>query len=175
MTGIPAPGQFAVTSTGGWAAKVIQFVTRSPVNHAILCVQVGATGAAYCVEAQPSGARDVMARVYPDAIWSDIDLTTRQQQIICATGKSFVGRPYGWLDCVAAGVDSLRIRWGWEWLPRSRWALKRLASMKTMDCSQLVAMAYAAAGLTLVDDELPCQVSPGDLLTVVQRQHATTT
>lgn len=171
MTGTPAPGQFAITSTGGWAARVIQWVTRSPVNHAILCVAVSATGRAYCVEAQPSGARDVMADRYPDAIWSSIALTPKQQKTICAAGKAFVGRPYGWLDCAAAGYDSLRTRWGWAWLPQWPWALRRLSSMKTMDCSQLVADAYALAGITLCEGELPCQVSPGDLLDVVRHPH----
>lgn len=159
-----APGQFAVTNTSGWVARVIQWVTHSAVNHAIICVH-GTGPDAQCIEARPHGAGWVKAGAYPHAIWSDWLLTSAERSTIVNWAAGADGTPYGWLDCIAAGLDSLHKRH--RWIPATVWAEKRLAKLRTMDCSQLVAMAYAAAGIQLCKGEQPYQVTPGDLYDVL--------
>lgn len=163
MTGTPAPGQFAVTHTNGWRAKAIQFVTRSDVNHALLCVYLTTDGDAQCIEARPKGAGWVKASKYPDARWSNVPLTPQQVKGITYWAKLADGTPYGWLDCAAAGIWSLKHRWGWTWIPESKWALERLADLHTLMCSQLVADAFAYVDDPIIPDEPPCVTSPGDL------------
>lgn len=160
MEGIPRPGQFAVTKTGGWGAKVIQVVTASKVNHALVCVS-GTGSDATCVEAEPKGARYTTAGMYPDAIWSDFDLTDQEIEDICSWAEAHIGAKYGWLDCVAAGFDTLHKRF-W-WFPEFLWVAKKLEKESTMDCSQLVTMDYTNAGLALCPGMYACQVSPQNL------------
>jgi hypothetical protein len=157
-----AKGQFACTSTSGWKSRVIQIVTASEVNHAIICVNDNGT----CMEAQPSGAKETHASNYPNAIWSDWNLTEEQADMIANWAIYHKGTPYGWLDCVAAGWNALHQRW--KWVPESKWVYQRLMDLGTMDCSQFVSEAYAFAGITICKDELPCEVSPGDLYNVVK-------
>lgn len=165
-----APGQYAVTSTwikgGNWhdnlVSRLIQVVTASTVNHALLCHHIDSFGTAWCLEARPSGVGWVKASAYPHAIWSDEKLTPAQVRGICAWALAHKGTRYGYLDCVAAGLDSLHDRFGW--VPEGDWVADKLDSVDTMDCSQYVTMAYAeGAKLKLCPDERPSQVDPGDL------------
>lgn len=169
-TGVIAPAQYCVTSTwvkgGNWhdnlVSRGIQLVTASPVNHALLCHHIDPDGTAWCLEARPSGVGWVKASAYPDAIWSAEVLTPAQVEGICAWALAHKGTKYGWLDCAAAGLDSLHDRF--RWVPECDWAAEKLDSWHTMDCSQFVTMSYTfGAGLALVPDEKPSQVDPGDL------------
>jgi hypothetical protein len=171
----PLPGDWFVTPThadhiealGGWLTR---WGTNAPVNHAALHV-----GDGHLIEAAPSGVRRVKMRAggYPDAFWSTgrFDLSPSERAAICSTAQAFVdARPpigYGWADLIAialaqhrAGglVDRTRP------LNRQPWWVRRIQSMNTLICSQLVDKAYEIGGVHLFDDgRIPGLVSPGDL------------
>lgn len=155
----PRLGDFGVVRTNGWAARLIRWATRSPVNHAVLCV------GDQLVEGDPHGARLGRLDAYGDrVIWAGWTLTDNQRTEIAAWGLSRVGTPYSWLDCVEIGLVD---RFGWA----PRWMRRRLRSDRTLMCSQLVTAAYDAAGVHLFDDGRPAGgVSPGDLYDLLEKQ-----
>lgn len=155
----PPEGDFAVVATGGWAAKVIRWVTRSPVNHAVLSV-----GQGMIVEGDPKGAQLSHFTKYPHAIWANWPLTSRARDQIGTWGRRHVGVPYSWVDDAEIGmVDTF------HWAPR--WMRRRLRSTRTLMCSQLVDAAYQAAGVQLFTDGRPAGgVSPGDLYDLIHKK-----
>lgn len=154
-----APGttvRYGVTRTGGWAGWVIRVATRSTVNHAFVADQNGVI-----IEAQPGGMRRGLVVSYPGAILSD-PIDGQQADTIWNWSVAHLGVGYGWLDIVAIALAVAHV-------PTPKWAVKRLASTKTLICSQAVAMAYAAGGIHL-GDKLPAATTPGDLLHVLHNE-----
>ena len=147
------PGDFGVMATSGWAARLIQIVTRSRVNHAILYL-----GNGWCIEGSPDGAGYVRADAYPDTYWSNMDLTDAQRDGIVAHGRSHLGAPYSWLDVAAIGFAHI---FGRAVPPFIR---RRLSLPNRLECAQLVDLSYLEAGVHLFDDgRLPGDVMPADL------------
>ena len=153
-----AAGQFAVTATPGFVGWLIRWATRSTVNHAVLCV--GDTGE--CVEAQPHGVRMVKADAYPHAIWSNEPLTPHQVGTIAGWGLAHVGERYGWITIAAIVLELAHIK--------PRWLLRELREPGSLICSELVARAYQAAGITLVPTEWIGRVRPDELLAAINNQ-----
>lgn len=150
------PGDFVAVRTTGWAAFLIRLGTRSPVNHVALLMPDGRL-----FEAKPHGAGYVAGNYYNNLhrSWSDVDLTDEQRQKVCEWAASKDGTEYGWGDIIAISLSSLHLKFpGVE---------ARLHSPNTAICSQLVAEAYAAAGVTLVPGKAAYDVTPGDLLDVI--------
>lgn len=177
MSDMPDLGAFGVTATPGWKAWVIRAVTRSTCNHAF--VYVGAqtfdyNGRRYVnepaiVEANPSGAALAPLTEYPHAIWSHMALTTQQRHAIANAAHALVGTPYSWVDDACIGLADL---FGWH-VPEP--VRHRLNRRDRLMCSQLVDRAYAMAGVQLFPDgRLSGDVSPGDLLHLIQGQPAET-
>lgn len=155
-----ARGQFAVTATSGIAARLIRWATRSTVNHAILCVGDGGE----CVEATPRGVKTTNASAYPRAIWSDEDITDDQTTAICRYGTTHLGEEYGWVTIAAIVLELAHIK--------PRWLLRWLRDPDSVICSELVARAYDAAGITLVSSEYIGRVRPDELLAVINQTHS---
>jgi cell wall-associated NlpC family hydrolase len=161
---VPELGDFGVVRTNGWAAWVIRKVTRSEVNHAFVYV-----GNGQIVEANPRGAAVGNVSEYPHATWSHMALTTQQRHAIANAARSLVGTPYSWVDDVCIGLADL---FGWH-VPEPVRA--RLSKRSRLMCSQLVDVAYSKAGVTLFPDgRIPGDVSPGDLLHLIEGQPAET-
>lgn len=146
--------RYGVTSTSGWAGRVIRWATHSTVNHAFLVDHDGIT-----IEAQPGGMRYGHAKSYPRAIYSE-PVTGARADAIWADAESRIGTPYGWLDIAAIALVCIHV-------PTPRWALRRLAGTRTLICSQAVCVSYAAAGISL-GDKPAALTTPGDLLDVIQ-------
>lgn len=165
----PLAGDFSVVRTSGWAAALIRRGTRSSVNHATLCIGDGMQ-----VEAQPGGAVISPVTRYPGAIWStgQVTLSYPERLDIAAWGKSRVGTGYNWMDIAALSFAVVFT----ALFGRSRFTTAvlhviahRVENRHKLICSQLVDAAYAGSGLHLFDDDrLPGQVTPGDLLGVIQ-------
>ena len=149
----PQPGQFFTVRTNGWQAWVIRVVTRSPVNHAGLCV-----GDGQVIEGQPAGAAFFPDDHYPNAVWSTIPLTPDQGLRIAAIGRTKVGTPYNWVDVIGIGLTRLfgaRV---------PKFIRDRVSNPASLFCSQLVDECYLEAGVHLfTDGRLPGSVSPDDM------------
>jgi hypothetical protein len=168
---VPELGDFGVTRTNGPAAWLIRLVTRSAVNHAFVFV-----GNGQIVEANPSGAAIGTVTEYPHAIWSHVALTTQQRHAINNAARGFTtandgkGIPYSWVDDACIGLADL---FGWH-VPEPVRA--RLSKRTRLMCSQLVDRAYSMAGVHLFPDgRIDGDVSPGDLLHLIQGEPAQTT
>lgn len=140
----------------GIGARLIQIVTRSPVNHAGVNI-----GPGQVIEALSAGA--TIGAEPPDGIWSHMTLTDQQRTDIATHARSMEGTPYGWLDVIALGVLQYGIR-----LPS---VLRRVQRTDHLFCSQLVDEAYRRAGVHLFDDgRAPQDVTPGDLYDLIRKE-----
>lgn len=158
----PQLGDYGVTKTGGWGARLIRFGTRSSVNHAFLYVGHGTI-----IEAEPGkkGAQFAAYDKYPDAIWSNIPLTDLQRVTIAVQGMQKQGVRYNWLDIAAITLDILGIRFAI--------VNKRISKMNMLICSQLVDLSYEEADVHLfTDGRLPGEVTPADLLIRIEQEKA---
>jgi cell wall-associated NlpC family hydrolase len=131
------------------------------VNHAFVYV-----GDGQIVEANPSGAAVGKVTEYPHAIWSHMALTTQQRHAIANAADTLVGTPYSWVDDVCIGLADL---FGWH-VPEPVRA--RLNRRDRLQCAQLVDTAYAKAGVHLFQGRVPGDVSPQDLLALIQHEPA---
>jgi hypothetical protein len=157
----PQLGAFMVVKTGGWPAWWIRRITRSSVNHAAIYV-----GHGQVIEGRPQGAGYCDVDAYPQAIWSSMQLTDQQRVRIVGYAYKHMGAPYSWLDCLAIGLAKVT---GKKLAPFIR---ARLSRPDRLMCSQLVDLTYTEAGVPLFSDgRLAGDVSPGDLLELIEQQH----
>ena len=149
----PKPGDIGLVRGKGFAMWLVRLGTRSPYGHAFLV-----TGDGTIVEAQPRGARRTELH-YRDVYWctalSD-GLSDVQRSQIAVWAVAHVGTPYSWIDDAEIGFVSL-----FGWAPK--WMRRRLASDRTLMCSQLCVAAYRAAGVELFPGKPDGGESPGDL------------
>lgn len=150
----PRAGDIGLVRGTGFFPWLIRTVTRSPYAHAFLLMPDGTI-----VEAEPHGARRVEMH-YTNVYWCtalSAGLTYPQRSQIVAWAVAHLGTPYSWVDDAEIGFVDL-----FGWAPK--WMRKRLASTRTLMCSQLCDADYAAAGRQLYADHRPAGgVSPGDL------------
>lgn len=157
----PLPGDFGLCSIGGDVGRLIQLGQWlngdgcTTWEHAFVYV-----GDGQIVEAEPGGARLAGVSEYDGRplLWSTgrIPLTDEQRTAVVAAARGFLGVPYGFADYLSLALLRFRIRPGW--------VKRRVASNRTMICSQLVDASYLAAGVHLyADGRLPGDVTPGDL------------
>jgi uncharacterized protein YycO len=148
-------GDFGVVlRTGHWWTQPVEWLiswgSKSRAYHAFLAVDDD-----QLVEAEPGGARLAAVDEYPDAVWVSRPLTDVQRAAIAAAGRAFLGRDYNWLDDLAIGLA----RRGFV----PRWVWRRLNDGGAVMCSQLVVLAYRAAGVDLFPGRDAATVTPGDL------------
>lgn len=158
---VPSPtrcmpaGTIGVARYGGFLPWLIRAVTRGPVNHAFIATGRGDV----IVEGEPGGARLGKASEYRDVYWlTSLTEGMTPAQLECAVSWAMfhLGTPYSYLDDAAIALVDL-----FGWAPG--FMRRRLASTKTLMCSQLCDAALAAAGRNLFDDRPAGAVSPSDL------------
>jgi cell wall-associated NlpC family hydrolase len=91
--------------------------------------------------------------------WSTLPLTDDQRAAIVAAGHAYVGVPYSYLNYAAIAARRLRS-------PAARFLRRYVNSTRHLICSQLVASAYAAAGIRLGQPE-PGDTTPADLASLI--------
>lgn len=177
----PLPADFGLIASmqGPWYdrafARIIDWDTRSTVHHAVGYVGPDPQG-------QHGDIIEAVRRVsygwadgYDDVIWSTGRLPEHltpnddQRQEIVAALRGMLGDGYNAVDILAIGIAQPRIdpdRMA-RWSEHPPWYIRRLNDDKHEICSQVIAKAYAAAGIQLIPGRPACLVSPGDLLGVL--------
>lgn len=133
----PAAGLYGVVKTSGLIPWVIRRATRGWADHAFVIAEDGTI-----IEAEPGGVRlGHLSEYYACriAINSGEDMTVAQRTAVVAAAKAMIGKPYGDLQIVDDGLESL----GWHW----QWLASHADNNGELICSQLVAKAGQAAGL----------------------------
>ena len=149
----PQLGDYGVVKTGGIFGKLIRFGTLSRWKHAFIFV-----GNGQIVEATPRGVKLNSLSEYPIIGWNQHEeVTPEQREKIYKFAMSTVGKPYNFLVIFNLVLRIL----GFKLLANTR-VLHRLAQHDGYICSELVAEAYAKAGITFIEKPVD-QVTPGDL------------
>ena len=163
MTALPTPGAYLVIQTHSLMAQGIRLGcalggTWSRFNHAAIYA-----GGHVVIEANPAGVQERPLDEYDPSQWcaSRIPLTRWEQEKVLGYARSKIGTPYGWLDIVA--LAAVQFDHCPTWLERTAEGDDRLV------CSQLVAYAYAAAGVPVVPGD-PWRVTPGALADAILTQ-----
>lgn len=156
MLQLPKPGDIGLTSSRAWTGRIVRSLQAlidddSFITHTFLVLYDG-----YIIEAQPGGAVFNRLEKYPDAKFTDHDLTETERHNICIEGIKMHGVGYSWLDYLALGLTHIGIL--------ANPVRRRVETSGKMICSQLCAEAYRRAGVELFPDKrLPMDVTPGDL------------
>jgi hypothetical protein len=140
------------------AEHLIDWVTISPVHHAVLAVSE-----TECMSAEPGGARIRPISRYPDAFWSDFPLTDAKRAVIVAKANSMIGLPYGWFADIAIGIALLTKSHTPKWLAHY------IDSDKRTECAQLCDTCYQAAGIHFFQGVLPSAVYPGMFVAIFRK------
>ncbi len=157
MLYLPKPGDIGLTSSRAWTGRAVRSLQAlidddTIVTHTFLVLYDG-----FIIEAQPGGAKFNRLDKYPDAQFTDVELTDAERYNICIEGISMHGVGYSWLDYLALGLTHFKI------FPAD-FVRRRVAKSDKLMCSQLCAEAYRRAGVDLfLDSRHPMDVTPGDL------------
>lgn len=163
---VPEPGDIGLTSVVGpvgWGIRVGQWLNGGGFGvyeHAFLVLEDG-----LLIEAQPGGARiaglDEYAGRHVEYVCPE--LTAEQRQLICQEGRKLVRTPYGFSDYLALALHRFHLP-----IPGLR---RKIASPKSLICSQLVDLAYQRAGVQLfADGRFSGFVTPGDLANLLGQE-----
>ena len=157
---LPQVGDYGVTKGVGLAMWFVRWGTFARYGHAAIVVEVDhERGRVLVVEAMPSGAR--LRWVDPaDWAWSSIPLTKTQRSTIVNEARRLLGARYDWRSILGFLVRF----WGVKVKGRS----DDHADNRVI-CSELVVWCYLAAGIVLIPDVAPGDVSPGDLADLMTR------
>lgn len=145
------PGTILLICHDGFVPAAIRLFTRSPWNHAAVCigdgrtVEAGAKGA-FIGSERNGGARHLAVNVG--------DFTDEQRTVIALKALSLVGVPYNFLDIVLLAIHGATGRL----VPM---LTRRVARSHSMICSQLAAVCWEAAGYRWPED--PSLVTPADI------------
>ena len=168
MNAQPEPGDFAVCRMGGAAGRLAAIGEWlcgdrfTQYQHALLCA-----GGNLIIEAEPGGARAVpldKAR-YGGMLWSTgaVPLTGTQRTAICLAARSYIGTGYSWADYFAIAAHRLRLH------PLDNLLRARIASTRSLICSQLIDRCFQDAGVQLFDDaRWNGYVTPADLAALIE-------
>jgi len=163
-------GQIGLVHSNGFWPFVIRVVTNSHWSHNVVFV-----GDVYdtrghlindaVVSAEGSGVMIMQRGDFPDAVWSDFDLTPTQQLAIKGFNLDQVGKPYGfWTDAWIGIAHIFRTR-------TPKWIEAKLSDQSTWICSQIADASYSAAGINLFRDDRPTgSVWPGSLAKIFVRR-----
>jgi len=137
---------------------LIEKITRSPVHHVIVAVDDDTV-----VSAEIPRVRYRPTSHFPDAIWSDFDLTDTQSWQIVGFAQRQVGKRYALGDDILIGVALLTGTHTPAWIER------RLNDQRRWMCSELVAAAYDAGGIDMFPETPMAAVYPGMFVPVWKR------
>lgn len=140
------------------AQHMIEWVTRAPVHHVIVAIDETT-----CVSPEMPKVRTRPVSHFPDAVWSEFDLTVAQRRKITGFVTAQVGKPYSLLDDLLIGI-ALITR---EQTPT--WIESRLNDDDQWQCAELADAAYQHAGIHLfTDGRPPAAVYPGSFLPIFE-------
>lgn len=145
----PQPGDLIMVRRGsGVFDRLVRFATTSPYFHAAIVDDPQTL-----IEAGMGGVRRVDGDKYDGR--SDVlapkGATSADRELAVQFARMHVGLSYGWGDIVADALRiGLHVPTGYRW---RKW--------KHMDCSCLVAAAWASAGVPLTFEPAPSPASLG--------------
>ena len=147
----PAIGNFGIVKTNGFAGFLIRLGTFSRWNHAFIYL-----GDGNIIEARPTGVRISNISEYKNIAWNKHeDLTEEQRQQIVQTALLHKKDKYAFIDILVIAIRILGLKMR---IP----LVYSLAKREGVICSELVALSYASARVSL--SPLPeFLVTPGDL------------
>jgi hypothetical protein len=133
-------------------AKAIVATTGSPFHHCIV-----ATSNTQCMSAEiPKALLRPLSHFAGQITWLDVPATDEQRRTAAWHALALDGTPYNRISFGLAGAHAIHI-------PTPH-ALSTWAARYGMDCVMLTCAAYAAAGITLLED--PVTASPADMAKV---------
>jgi hypothetical protein len=133
-------GDILLVSSGGdkWA-RIIRFVTRSPIHHAAIDLGDGTA----------ASAEAPAVRIRPVTDFATVQTlsvgTVEQRAQVASFARNMVGQPYSRLGFVLAGLDALGLIPGILQQP-----LADLADETGVTCGSMVDACYLAVGIDLV-------------------------
>lgn len=135
-------GQVAVIpGAHGIVPYLICKVTGSHCYHMIVC-----TGENECASADSDGVNLHPLTDWPNAVWSEFNLTGPQKAAVVAYCRNHVGTPYAYLDDALICLERVfRFRF-------PDWIRQRFADDGQLQCAQLADNALAAAGVNVFED-----------------------
>lgn len=122
-------------------AKLIRWVTRSPVHHIVIGVDDET-----CISAEPDGVRRMPIRHYPHIEWLPPQGTPAQLEQVVWHAENMCGSRYNNHAFILAGLDALRLIPRWASQPLADWA-----DDYGVTCSGLADLVHTAAGIDLFD------------------------
>ena len=144
-------GTIMLVNRPGLIPAGIRLFTRSPWNHAAVCL-----GDGWTVEAGPKGAFVGREANYTSGHYAVNPgvFTAPQRKLITDKARASIGVPYDYLDIALLAIHGITGRFE----PH----LKRVVdNSKSMICSQLAAVCWQAAGFDWGKD--PSVVTPADI------------
>lgn len=115
---------------------VICLITRAHAYHCIVDV-----GGGRCVSADLKGVHNRPVSEFPEAIWSDFQMTWGQAAMCAQFALNQVGKPYALTDDILIGVERIfRFKF-------PRWVRQRFADDGQWQCAELSDAALNAAGI----------------------------
>lgn len=151
----PRPGDIGISSSTGLVGRSIRRAQRmidgySPYTHSFIHLN-----SRLIIEGSPKGVRFLPAGYYPEARYSQFDLTDEQRELITVEAVKMHGTGYSWLNFLALGAT--------HWNVKPDLVRNMVARSGKMICSQFCGESYARAGVELFPDlRLPCDITPGD-------------
>lgn len=144
-------GQIGIVRNGdSLIARLIEWFTYSHTCHVVI-----AWSPTECVSAEPGGVIDRSNDAYQNIVWSQFQLNDVQRAAVVAACKSSEKLPYNYAVYPALVVSRL----AHHRVPKvvANWLERR----RNVDCSQLAAQIYTAAGMPMFTEDSDV-VTPGD-------------
>lgn len=144
-------GQIGLVRNGdAFIPRMIEWFTHSHSYHVVVV-----WSPTECVSAEPGGVMDRTNAAYDNLTFSHFTLTDEQRAGIVAGCKSSEKLPYNYAVYPSLIISRLAHR------PVPRIVATWLEHRRNVDCSQLAAQIYTAAGIPLFTEESDV-VTPGD-------------
>jgi len=146
--------QIWIGPTPGFVGWAIRTITGSTVNHAKIAITDDLD-----IGAEPHGARIRRQRDYEGGYWSRFAFDDDQRKLIVKMATMLENTGYNYVDDALIPLTRWFDRHGIEY---PNWLKRHISSTRTLQCAQLVDLAYSLSGVQLFDDgRLPGSVYPG--------------
>jgi hypothetical protein len=154
-------GQIGICTDGTtWIAKEIEWATRSPCHHVVVCINN-----TECVSAEPGGVILRTIHAYGHLTLSRFPLTNQNKAAIVAAARAKLTLPYNYaiyLPLLISRITDRPVP-----VPVAEW----LGHRRNVDCSQLADDIYRAAGIPLFDPGPSDIITPGDFWRLFVTRH----
>jgi uncharacterized protein YycO len=162
----PQPASIGLTRSHSLLALLIALFTRGPYAHAFIATgRRTSEGGIEIIEAASKGARYWDARKYRKVLWLEVltaGMSMAEREAAVAWAVAHLGTPYNW-------VDDFLIGWRCIFHFALPFSKRRIASDKTLMCSQLDVAALRAGGRDVDPGEPDGGICPNDLWRIAKR------